>query len=377
MRIERQVLFWLAAGVALILLVALLQDILLPFVAGIVIAYFLSPVADLLQRIGLPRILASLLIVVGATALIVLLLVFLVPILVTQMQQFVTALPDQLERLKGMLEASARESLGERFGSFQDMLDQAAKGFSDNWGSIAAWAAGSVWSRGLAIFNFLSLMLITPVVAFYILIDWHPMLKKIDGWLPRDHAEKIRGLASDINDAVAAFIRGQGTVCVILGTIYAIGLSLIGLNYGLLIGIMTGVMTFVPIVGWALGTLTATTVAVVQFWPEVMPILLVVGVFLLGQALDVGFLGPKIVGSKIGLHPVWLIFSLIAFSYLFGFVGVLVAVPVAAAVGVLVRYGLRAYLDSSVYVGKAGVAEGALSAQPNRAPNETGTTTTS
>ncbi len=349
MRIERQALFWLAAGLVLIFLIALLQDILLPFVAGIVIAYFVNPLADLLERAGLPRILAALLIVVGATALIVLLLVFLVPILATQTQQLVTALPDHVEGLRNMLESAARERLGDRFEAVKAAIDQAAQGMSENWGNVAAWAAGSIWSRGLAIFNFLSLMLITPLVAFYVLVDWHPMLEKVDGWLPRDYADNIRALATDINDAISAFIRGQGTVCLVLGTIYAIGLSLIGLNYGLLIGIMTGVMTFVPFVGWALGTLTATSLAVVQFWPEVAPVLMVLGVFLLGQGLDAGLLSPKIVGSKVGLHPVWLIFALISFSYLFGFVGVLVAVPVAAAVAVLVRHGLKAYLGSSIY----------------------------
>ncbi len=375
MQIQRQALFWLAAAVGLVLLIALLQDILLPFVAGIVIAYFVTPLADMLQRIGLPRVLAALLIVLGATALIVLLLVFLVPLLVTQTQQLVTALPDYMESLRSMLEASARERLGDRFESVKAMIDQASTGLSDNWGSVAAWAAESIWSRGLAIFNFLSLLLITPLVAFYVLVDWHPMLEKIDGWLPRDHANNIRALAKDINNAVSAFIRGQGTVCLVLGTIYAIGLTLIGLKYGLLIGIMTGVMTFVPFVGWALGTLTATSLAVVQFWPELTPVLMVTGVFLLGQALDAGFLSPKIVGSKVGLHPVWLIFALIAFSYLFGFVGVLVAVPVAAAVGVLVRHGLRAYLDSSFYGDEdsAGATVGSSSA----AQGTIGTNTTS
>lgn len=352
MRIERQFVFWVAAAIIVVGLIALLQDILLPFVAGIVIAYFLSPVADMLQRIGLPRILASLLIVLGATALIVLLLVFLVPILVTQLQQFVTNLPDQLEAWRVTVETSAREQLGERFRTFENALNQGIKGLEQNLGNLAAWAAGSIWSRGLAVFNFLALLLITPLVAFYVLVDWHPMLEKIDGWLPRDYADRIRALATDINNAVSAFIRGQGTVCLILGLLYAVGLTLIGLNYGLLIGVATGVMTFVPFVGWALGTITATVVAIVQYWPEITPILMVMGVFATGQALDAGLLGPKIVGPKIGLHPVWLIFSLIAFSYLFGFVGVLVAVPVAAAVGVLVRHGLQAYLDSDLYAGQ-------------------------
>jgi predicted PurR-regulated permease PerM len=192
---------------------------------------------------------------------------------------------------------------------------------------------------------------VTPLVVFYLLVDWHPMLNKVDGWLPRDHAPAVRRLAGEINDAVAAFIRGQGTVCLILAVFYAAALSFAGLKYGLLVGVATGILSFVPFVGWALGLITATGLAVVQFWPDVMSIALVMGVFLAGQALDAGYLSPQIVGSKIGLHPVWLIFALFVFSYLFGFIGVLVAVPVAAAVGVLARFALEQYLASPFYKG--------------------------
>jgi predicted PurR-regulated permease PerM len=194
-------------------------------------------------------------------------------------------------------------------------------------------------------------MLVTPLVVFYLLVDWHPMLHKIDGWLPRGHAASIRTLAADMNDAVAAFVRGQGTVCLILGVFYAFALTAIGLDYGLLIGLATGLLAFIPFVGWALGFITATTVAIIQFWPDLLPIVLVVCIYLAAQAMDAGFLSPTIVGSKIGLHPVWLIFALFVFSYLFGFVGTLVAVPLAAALGVLIRFALDVYLNSQVYQG--------------------------
>jgi predicted PurR-regulated permease PerM len=183
------------------------------------------------------------------------------------------------------------------------------------------------------------------------------MLQKIDGWLPRDHAPTIRALATDINDAISAFIRGQGTVCMILALFYATGLTAVGLDYGLIIGIATGLLAFIPFVGWASGLLTATALAIVQFWPDYLPILGVVAVFLAGQAFDAGFLSPNIVGSKIGLHPVWLIFALFVFAYLFGLVGMLLAVPVAAAIAVLVRFGLDVYLRSSVYRGEATTAD--------------------
>ncbi|MBA4171450.1 MAG: AI-2E family transporter [Hyphomicrobium sp.] len=351
MRVERQMLFWLSALVAALVLIGLLRDILLPFVAGIILAYFLNPAADWLERRGLPRTWASIVIVaLGAIALVTI-LVLLVPLLLSQAQQFALALPSELDRIRGLVESWARDRLGPRFPEFEEGLARASKSAAENWASFAGWVASSIWSRSLALFNFLSLMLITPLVVFYLLVDWHPMLGKLDGWLPREHAPAIRRLATEINDAVSAFIRGQGLVCVILGMFYAVSLTAIGLRYGLLIGIATGALSFVPFAGWALGLMTATALAVVQFWPETVPILIVVGIFLVGQGLDAAFLSPQVVGSKIGLHPVWLIFALFVFSYLFGFVGMLVAVPVAAAVGVLVRHALHLYLKSSVYHG--------------------------
>lgn len=351
MRGERQVLFWMTAAALLILTIAVLKDILLPFVAGIAIAYFLSPLADKLVELGLNRVVASLLIVVSLVVLAVASLVLIVPVILSQAQDLAAALPGEVTRFREAADAWAKARFGPQFAGLDVQIGRATEALSENWTSLASWAATSIWSQSLAIVNFFALLLVTPLVVFYLLIDWHPMLRKIDGWLPRGHASSLRALASDMNDAVAAFVRGQGTVCLILGAFYAIALSAIGLNYGLLIGLVTGAMAFVPIVGWLIGFLTATTVAVVQFWPDMLPILLVVGVFIVAQSLDAGFLGPTIVGSKIGLHPVWLIFALFVFSYLFGLVGTLVAVPLAAALGVLIRFAIDVYLKSPVYRG--------------------------
>jgi predicted PurR-regulated permease PerM len=352
MRIERQVLFWLSAAVLLVLAIGLLRPILLPFVAGIVIAYFLNPAAEWLNNWGLSRAVASVLIVAAFVCAIAVALVLLVPLLLNQAQEFAVALPEELSRLRTLLEAWARERLGGHYPDFQSGLDRTSQTLSDNWASLAGALAGSLWSQGLALFNFVALMLVTPLVVFYVLMDWHPMLAKIDSWLPREHAPTLRRLAADINAAVSAFIRGQGTVCFVLAVYYALTLTAVGLKYGLLVGLGTGLLSFVPFVGWALGLITATIIAIVQFWPDYLPILMVIGIFAGAQVLDAGFLSPNIVGSKIGLHPVWLIFSLFVFSYLFGFVGVLVAVPIAAAVGVLVRFALSLYLSSGVYQGE-------------------------
>ncbi len=366
MRVERQLLFWISALAIVLLVIATLRDVLLPFVVGGVLAYFLNPAADWLERRGLPRTVASVLIVVLGAVLLVGLLVLVVPALVNQAHQLAIALPGEIERLRGLIEAWARELLGPRFPEFEAGLDTASRAAADNWAGVATWLAGSLWTRSLAVFNFLSLMLVTPLVIFYLLVDWHAMLSKVDSWLPRAQAPTIRRLACEIDGAVSAFIRGQGLVCVILGAFYATALSVAGLRYGLLVGLMTGLLSFVPFVGWALGLIVASVLAVVQFWPATGPILLVVGIFLAGQAIDAAVLSPKIVGEKIGLHPVWLIFALLVFSYLFGSVGMLVAVPVAAATGVIVRFAIDSYLQSPLY--HSAGADGAV--EPHLAPRE-------
>lgn len=351
MRVERQVVFWIAATALFLISLSLLSEVLLPFVAGIVIAYSLSPLADWLTSIGLNRTAASALLVALGAALLVSLGVLLLPLILEQAEQLAATLPAALERLYALTETLLRERFGVLLPGYTAGLSQTGDAIAGNWTWLANQLALSVWSGGRALFNFVSLALVTPLVVFYLLCDWHPMLAKIDRWLPRDHAETIRALAGEVNDAIAAFVRGQGAVCIVLGAFYAIALTLIGLNYGLLVGLITGVLAFIPFVGWALGFIVSAALAVVQFWPDASPLAMVAGVFLAGQALDAAFLSPQIVGSKIGLHPVWLIFALLVFSYLFGFVGVLVAVPVAAAIAVLVRFAIGLYLDSEVYHG--------------------------
>jgi predicted PurR-regulated permease PerM len=211
----------------------------------------------------------------------------------------------------------------------------------------------SLWSGGQALISIFSLMVVTPVVAFYLLNDWDRMLITVDGWVPRAQRGTVRHLAREIDIAIAAFVRGQTGVCLILGSFYALGLTITGLNFGLLIGLVSGVITFIPYVGSMTGLVLATGVAVAQFWPDWAPIFAVVAIFLVGQFLEGYIIAPKLVGESIGVHPVWLMFALFAFAYLFGFVGMLLAVPLAAALGVIARFGLRRYLQSPIYTGSA------------------------
>lgn len=353
MRAEKQLLFWVAAAIALLLAVAVLREILLPFVVGAVVAYFLNPVADRLEALGLGRTAAAAVIVFMGAILVASFLVLVAPMIAEQVRQLTETLPAEFTRIKLALEQWAADRLGDRFPQFQAGFEKALDDLGRSLSGSAGTIAMSLWSRGLAFVNLISLLLITPVVIFYLLVDWHPILARIDTWLPRDHAGTIRRLANEINEAVSAFIRGQGVICIFLGALYGIGLTLVGLHYGFLIGVVTGILAFIPIVGWVMGLLVAGVLALMQAWPDLSLFLKVVGVFTAGIAIDSAILSPKIVGKKIGLHPVWLMFALFVFSYLFGFVGTLVAVPVAAAIGVLVRFALEIYLGSEVYRGKA------------------------
>src|SRR5437868_13487581 len=178
------------------------------------------------------------------------------------------------------------------------------------------------------------------------------MVAPVDNWIPLEHRETVRGLAREMNEAIAGFVRGQTAVCLILGSYYAIGLTAVGLNFGLLIGLASGIITFIPYVGSMTGLVLAVGVAIAQFWPGYTPIITVLVVFFVGQFLEGYVLAPKLVGGSVGLHPVWLMFALFAFGYLLGFVGLLIAVPLAAVVGVLVRFALRRYLESPFYTGE-------------------------
>jgi predicted PurR-regulated permease PerM len=346
---QRQIAFWLLSLLVFIFFVWLLQGILLPFIAGLVLAYFLDPVADALERLGLPRVVATLLILGLSILLLVMVLVLLVPMLVDQVGKFAANLPGIITTLSNRFNEAAP-------GWLKELLEQSggSGNASELAGRIAGWFATlltSILTGGLALVNLLSLVVITPIVAFYLLTDWDRMVERVDSWLPRPHVETLRGLAREMNDAMAGFIRGQAVVCLLLGLFYAAGLSLAGLNFGLLIGSAAGVLSFIPYVGSFTGFVLSVGVALVQFWPDWAHIIAVAAIFALGQFIEGNFLSPKLVGDRVGLHPVWLMFALFAFGYLFGFAGLLMAVPLAAAVGVLTRFALRKYLSSPFYLG--------------------------
>jgi len=349
--VDRQAAFWLIVAAASLALLWMLGDILLPFVVGAAIAYFLNPLADRLSQAGIGRTPAAVLIILVFVLLLLVAAILLGPLVFDQLRQLAETLPADLRRLQMIIDEWAKGWFGAGYEGFNTSFERGLAGLAESWTGSVTWALRQVWSRGLALVNLLSLLLITPVVAFYLLADWPRVIDRVDRSLPRDHAPTIRRLASDINAAVSAFVRGQGTICLILAAVYSIGLTLIGVRYGLLIGLAVGAMSFVPFVGWALGLTIAGAMAAAQAWPDFALLAKVAALFAATSVLDTALLSPKIVGPRVGLHPVWLIFSVLAFGSLLGFVGVLVAVPVAAAIAVLVRFALGLYLDSPIYRG--------------------------
>jgi predicted PurR-regulated permease PerM len=349
--LRRQLLFWTGALVALILILWLLNDVLLPFVAGMGLAYLLDPSVRNLQKLGLNRTIATIVIVLIAVILVVLAVVLIVPVLGEQIAGFVQRVPEYVERVRQIIQQQSQTWLGQYIG---EKLPEAQQSLGNAASVVAGWlggVAGSIWSGGKALVSVISLLVITPIVTFYLLLDWERMVTKVDSWIPIPHRETVRLLVREMDSAISGFVRGQALVCLILGVFYSVALITIGLHFGLLIGMVAAFLSFAPYIGTMVGFLLAVGVAIAQFWPDWIMPALVIAIFLIGQFIEGNFLQPVLVGKEVGLHPVWLMFALIAFGVLFGFVGLLLAVPIAAVIGVLVRFLLRQYLASPYYTG--------------------------
>ncbi len=352
MTIQRQALIWIAGFVVFIFLTWLLSGVLLPFVAGLAAAYLLDPAADKLEEWGLSRLAATSVI----TGLFILLffssLVVLMPVAFEQTVALLEAVPRLAERAKGLAISLSEGRLAQLLaGEGTDVQAAISEGASGMLNMLLGSLA-DLWQRGIAIIGLLSLLFVTPIVAFYMLLDWDNMVARIDGLLPRDHVATLRALAREVDEVLAGFVRGQGAVCLLLGSFYAIGLTLLGLDFGFIVGVVAGLISFIPYVGTIVGFVLAMIIAVVQFWPDYGWIIAVAAIFGVGQFVEGNFLTPNLVGNRVRLHPLWVMLALFAFGSLFGFVGMLLAVPVAAALGVLVRFAAARYLVSALYQGE-------------------------
>ncbi|MSO66004.1 MAG: AI-2E family transporter [Alphaproteobacteria bacterium] len=354
MSLKSQLLYWAAFTVAVGILVYLLRSVLLPFAAGLAVAYFLDPAVDRVERLGITRTLATMAITALFFSLVTVAAILLAPLIQAQVVSLVEAIPERLQRLSEVL-APLLEKINAVVATSDRKPGEAAALVAEKGASILVEIANSLLTSGLAFFSLLSLLFITPIVSFYLLRDWDKMKSKVKAFLPRDHAKTIAEQLHLVDRALAGFLRGQATVCLVQAMVYASGLTAIGLQFGLVIGLLSGFLAFVPYVGLVIGLVTALILAVLQHGLDVAQLALVVAVFGFVQVLDQALLTPKLVGGKVGLHPAWIIFALLAGSVLFGFVGLLLAVPIASAIGVLVRFALGYYVRSRLYRGVTGV----------------------
>ena len=344
--VRDQLRYWGVAAAVFALLLWLLGDVLLPFVIGGAIAYFLDPLADRLEKLGLSRAAATGIITIGGVLTFALMILMVVPAMITQLIDLMDVLPSLFQELRTFIERQFPSLLDQDSSTHQFLLSigDTLKGKT---GDVLQTVLASVGSA----VNVVVLLVIVPVVTVYLLLDWDRMTARINELLPRDHAPVIRQLASEIDAVLASFVRGMGTVCLILGTYYAIALMIVGLQFGLIVGFIAGLVTFIPYLVALIGGALAIGLALFQFWGDWASIGLVAGIFAIGQVVEGNFLTPKLVGSSVGLHPVWLLLALSVFGALFGFVGMLIAVPVAAALGVLARFATSQYLTSRLYTG--------------------------
>ncbi|MEY8118215.1 AI-2E family transporter [Falsihalocynthiibacter sp. BN13B15] len=343
---SQQFKYWSIALAVFLVVLWSLGNVLLPFLLGGAIAYFLDPVADRLERLGCSRVIATAIITLLSLLVFVVMALLIIPTLVIQISELIGKVPEYFNNIRDFI-TNKFPDIANSESTIRQSLNSLSEAVKSKGGALIEGAFASA----LSLVNIIVLLVLVPVVAFYLLLDWDNMTAKIDALLPRDHAPTIRHLASEIDRTLASFIRGQGTVCLILGTYYAIALMLAGLQFGLVAGSVAGMLTFIPYVGALVGGGLAIGLALFQFWGEWGSIASVAIIFAIGQVVEGNILTPKLVGSSVGLHPVWLIFALSVFGTLFGFVGMLIAVPVAASIGVVTRFGIKGYTQSYLYQG--------------------------
>lgn len=327
----------------------LIKPILAPFIVAIVIAYFLDPITDKLQQYKLSRSNSALIILAVFLLIIAAIFILLVPLFYSQFISLVTAVPGYInifteQFYPKIVDYAAKNGIIFEKDLHSYLSDQS---FAKVFGTPEQWLV-NITQSGIVIVNILSLVFITPVLVFYMIRDWNLLVKKIDHYLPSNYADNIRKIFKEIDLTLSGYIHGQFNVCNILGVFYATGLTLSGLNFGFLIGFLTGFLSFIPYIGMLSGVAVAITVGFFQWGFNVLDLGTVALIFLVGEILEANFLTPKLVGSRVGLHPVWIIFGLFVFGILFGFVGVLLAMPITAICGVLIKFAMLQYKKNFV-----------------------------
>lgn len=348
---RRQRLFLiLGALAAFAFALHLFASILLPFVLGALIAYLLDPLADRLEAVGVPRSLAAVLLVVAMLALIVAFFLLLYPLILAQLMILLQLVPQYIRSITILIQESLLW-LEERLGP--EFVDQRLRQLALNQvTAMLGWVTGAVASvvgGGVQLFNVLMLVVVTPIVAFYLLRDWPKMVANVDSWVPRRYVGTVREVAREIDRVLSAWVRGQALVCLIFAVFYAVALTAAGLQLGLIVGLTAGIISFIPYVGTLTGFVIGVGMALAQFtdWRDVA---VIAGIFVFGNIIEGYVIYPRLLGERVELHAVWVLFALFAGGAVLGFIGVLLAVPAAAAIGVVARYWLKRYRASPLYL---------------------------
>lgn len=347
--LSRRGWFWLGILAVLAVFIYYTRTALLPFVTAMLLAYLLSPLVDRMQRHRIPRWLGTWVVMLGFGLVFYVVIALSVPLVQTQMLRLVDAAPGYVallqERVQPLLERAQAYLPQETLNSLQASAQEQSA-------SLLQRAAGllrKILASSFQALSVLSFVFLTPVLLFYFLRDWDRMKATVQGLYPRYYYDQITEQMLAIDATLAGFLRGQLMVALVLATFYALALSIVGLDFGFLIGVLSGFLTFIPYVGSFVGGIASVGVALAQFgWGE-WQLMAVVVIYLVGQFLEGNVFSPKLVGSQVNLHPLWIMFALFVGGALYGFLGVLLAVPLAAVTGVLVRFAVRHYKESDMY----------------------------
>lgn len=327
------------------------RDVLAPFIAGFILAYICAPAVGFMVHRKIPRGIAVSSVMLGIVAFVTLLGVLIVPRLITELAQLISDLPGYAATLKARAQAAnwpwLHDIMAERTHEVQKAISNGLEKLTQTISGLFT----ILLTRGQAVLSGILFFVLTPIIAFYLLLDWPKLIVHLESLIPRRWIPTWDVVSNDMNRALKGYFQGQSLVCLCLALYYSTMLSLTGLNYGFLIGVLAGIFSFVPYVGSIGGLITAMIVALTQFWPNSWPVALVAGVFAVGQILEGYILAPKLVGDKVGLHAVWIFLALFVFGSLMGFSGLILAVPMAALIAVCVRHAVVRYRGSAYYRG--------------------------
>jgi len=350
MRVNRQLTFLFFAFVSFCLFFYAVSDILLPFVLGILVAYLMDPIVDRLEARKIHRGFASALILILFFSIIIALGFVLIPLIFQQFEGFMSNAPEYVRQFNREVMPAIRARLEHISPELASQINDKAREIPSNITAAVGSSFDRIFESSLWLLNIISLILITPIVSFYLLRDWDISLAKLYSLLPQNYAPVIKKQARKVDDTISAFLRGQLTICLMLGFIYGIMLTVFGLNFGFIIGLATGLLTFIPYIGTFVGAFIGMMLAFLQFGDDHTRILAIFAIFVIGHTVESNLITPRIMGNRISVHPAWLIFGLLAGGSLLGTLGVIISVPMTAIIAVLLRFAIDQYEHSTYYL---------------------------